>query len=222
VAPAQALADFDRAVALAPASGQVRVFRGIGLARVGRYEEALKELEVAAALDPLNGSLRGGGVALTALGGRRYDVAAREAGLAASRDPGFPGWPVIQAIAHLLAGDAQRCIGTALRDPGGPVAAICLHRLGRKAEAQALADSLTALALEGKVAIYTFGFLGAYRAELGDAAGALAWLQRAFAISPTAFDFRFLDAGLFDPVRKDPTFEQGLEAIYARIRARFG
>jgi tetratricopeptide (TPR) repeat protein len=218
--PELALADFDRAVALAPASGQLRVFRGIGLTRLKRYDEALRELEVAATLDPLNGSLRGGGVALTALGARRYDQAAREAALAATRNPGFAGWRVIEAIAYVLGGDPARCAAMELHDPGRPIAAMCLRRLGRVTEADALIDSLQAAAETRQLSVYTLGFLGAYDAERDDVAGALGWLDRAFAISPTAFDFRFFDAGLFDRVRDDPAFAQGLERIRATVRER--
>jgi TolB-like protein/tetratricopeptide (TPR) repeat protein len=218
--PEEALADFNRAVALAPASGGIRVLRGVALARAGRYDEALRELEVAATLDPLNGSLRGGGVALTALGGRRFDLAAREAHLAATRDPSFPGWPVVEAVAHLLNGDPARCLAMNLREPGGPVTAMCLRRVGREDEAARLADSLAAGAGQGELGIYTMSLLAAYHGQRGDVQAALGWLDRAFAASPTAFDFRFLDAGLFGAAAADPAFRRGLETIMTRVRAR--
>ncbi len=219
--PDEALGDFDRSVALAPASGQARVFRGIGLARLGRYDEALREMEIAASLDPLNGSLRGGGVALTALGAHRYQLAAREASLASTRDPTFGGWRVVEAIAHLLDGNLERCLAMELPEQGGAVRAMCLRRAGRLDEAARLADSLRASAENGQATIYAMGFLGAYYGQTGDQAAALRWLERAFAVSPIAFDFRFIDAGLFDPVTADPSFRRGLETILARVRARF-
>ncbi|MEZ4587294.1 MAG: protein kinase [Gemmatimonadales bacterium] len=218
----EALADLDRAVALAPASGNVRVYRGIGLARAKRYEEALKELELAAQLDALNGAVRGGGYALTALGARRYDIAAREARRAAARDPGFAGWHVIELLALGLGGDWPACAAERLPDPGGPITALCLERVGRGAEATALVDSLVTEARAGRTSIYTIGLLGAYYAARGDAAEALAWLDRAFAVSPVAFDFRFFDSGLFEPVAGTPAFQQGLATVRARVRTRLG
>ncbi|MEZ4458089.1 MAG: hypothetical protein R2882_16315, partial [Gemmatimonadales bacterium] len=74
--PDLALADIERAVTLAPADGGVRVFRGIALARIGRYPEAVAELEAATALDPLSAATRGGGLALTQLAARQYSQAA--------------------------------------------------------------------------------------------------------------------------------------------------
>jgi serine/threonine-protein kinase len=219
--PAAALEDLDRAVGLAPGSGPIRVLRGIVLARLHRYDEALREIEAGAAFDPFNASTRGGGVALTALGARSYDVAAREAGLAATRDPGFPGWRALEAVAYLLSGQPERCAAMTLADPGGPVTAMCLLKVGREAEAATLIDSLTAQAERGATAIYTLGMLGAYHAQKGDARAALDWLHRAFSRSPTALDYRLFDAGLFDPVRQDPAFARGLQAIVARVRARF-
>ena len=221
--PESALADLDRAVALAPGNGEVRVLRGVVLARLRRYEEALKELDVAMALDPLNASIRGGGVSLTALGARQYEVAAREAHLAATRDPGFWGWRAIEGIAYLLNGQPDRCLDLSLGDgPARAVRAMCLFKAGREAEAGALVDTVEASAASGSEPLYSYGLLGAYRAQRGDVQGTLSWLERGFAKSPTAFDFRFFDTGLFDAVRDDPAFRQGLAAIVARVRARFG
>jgi tetratricopeptide (TPR) repeat protein len=218
--PEDVLLDLDRAVALAPASGKIRVFRGIGLGRAGRYDEAIRELEVAASLDPLNASLRGGGVALTALGARRYDLAAREATLAAARDPGFSGWAGIAGIAHLLAGPLERCRELVPGGLGAPVRAICRLRSGRAPVARALGDSVEREVAAGRGTIYVHSLMGAYHAAGGDVAATLSWLERGFAASPTALDFRFVDAGLFDRVRSDPAFRRGFNGIMARVRER--
>ncbi len=219
--PELALAAFERAAALAPGDGRVRLSRAFGLARIGRYPEALTEMEAAVALDPLNTSTRGGGLALTALGGRRYEMAAEQAGLAADRDPRFAGWRVIEGLARMLAGQPERCLALNLADPGLPVTALCLRRVGRIAEATAIIDSLTSLAARTPLSVYTLGFLGAYQAELGEAEGTIRWLRKAHEVSPTAFDFRFYSSGLFDKVRDNPVFQRGLDQILARIRARF-
>lgn len=222
VRPDLGLADIERAVTLAPSDGGIRVHRGIALARLGKYQEAVAELEAATALDPLNAPTRGGGLALTALGGRRYALAAEQAGLAAAREPSFEGWRAIEGLALMLGGDPERCVAMDLAGIGRAVTALCERRRGNVERAEAIVDSLTGVADEGGAELYTIGFLGAYRADMGDATGALAWLDRAYRLSPTAFDFRFLDSGLFDRVRADPGFARGLEAILSRARAKLG
>ena len=98
--------------------------------------------------------------------------------------------------------------------------AICLHEVGRTAEAQALADSLAALLNRGEYAIVPqFAALAGYRAWLGDAAGSLAWLQKAADISPMVH-YWHLESGLFDRVRRDTAFVAGISRIESGIRAR--
>lgn len=217
----QALADLEQAAALAPADGRVRLSRGFALSRLGRHQEALVEMHAAVALDPLNATTRGGGLALTALGARDYDLAAEQAMLAADRDPGFAGWRVLAGVALMLGGKPEQCVALTLPDPGVPVTAMCLRRLGRDGEAAALIDSLTPLAGRNAVSVYTLGFLAAYHADLGQADAAIRWLRKAHDVSPTAFDFRFYPSGLFDKVRDNPTFQRGLDQVLARVRSRF-
>ena len=185
---------------------------------MGRYREALDEMRAAVALDPLNATTRGGGLALTALGAREYALAAAEARLAATRAPGVSDWRVIEGLALMLDGKPDQCVAMKLPEP---VTAICLRRLGRVAEAAAIIDRLTPLAERTPLEVHTLGFLGVYQAELGDAAGTIRWLKKAHEVSPTGFDFRYYSSGLFDKVKGDPVFQRGLDQILTRIRARF-
>ena len=221
VRPSQAFADLERAVALAPSDGPIRVSRGIALGHLGRYDEAVKEMETAAALDPLNAITRGGGLAVTALAARRYDLVIREARLAAARDPSFPGWPVLEALGLLLSGKPAQCIAMKLADFGAAVTAICLERQGDRVRARQIVDSIEASSIAGPLGIYTMGFLGAYHAVVGDAAKAISWIEKAYAVSPAGFDPRLFRSELFDKVRVDPTFARGWAAVQARVRARF-
>ena len=85
---------------------------------------------------------------------------------------------VLEAYAQLLSGQAARC---ADRDPGPWVAvrAMCLHQLGRSAEAAALADSLGGeLDAEHYAFLHQYADLAAYYAWRGDA-GAVGALARA-------------------------------------------
>ena len=104
-----------------------------------------------------------------------------------------------------------------LSDIGGPVTAICLRRAGDTVAARRMVDSIEA---GGSLGIYTMGFLASYYAQGGDPARAVEWLDRAYAVSPAAFDFRLLASALFDPIRTSPLFQRGLNVIAAKVRAR--
>ncbi|MEZ4455108.1 MAG: hypothetical protein R2882_00965 [Gemmatimonadales bacterium] len=166
----------------------------------------------------MSAATRGGGLAVTQLAARQYSQAAEQAALAAELDQSFEGW---RRCRDLL--DARRRASP----PAGPaltgraVTAMCERRQGHLEQAAAIVDSLVRLADAGTAEVYTLGFLAAYRAEEGDVGGALAWLDRAFQLSPTAFDFRFFDCGLFDRIREDPAFQRGLTGIMTRVSGRF-
>src|SRR2546422_8697325 len=61
-----------------------------------------------------------------------------------------------------------------------------------------------------------------YSAWTGSAEESLAWLERAYAISPEGEDWRIIASGLYDKVRNDPRFRAGLQRartqIYDRVR----
>jgi len=218
---AEALADLEKAAALSPSSGPFVAFHGIGLARAGRYDDAMAQMERGAELDPLCPSIRSGIVALTALGGRRYDVAVRESRLAARIDPGFNLSHVIEAIALVLAGRAEEA--AALDLSAWPVAkALVLEARGQKAEAAVLAGAVPRQIdpAHGAAAAPAFGMLACYHAYRGDVPLTVDALERAFAASPSGLDFRFLDSGLFDKVRGDPRFAGALERVTGSVRKR--
>ncbi len=62
--------------------------------------------------------------------------------------------------------------------------------------------------------------LAEYYAWTGDAAESLAWLERAYAISPTGEDLRLVDSGLYDKVRDDPRWKAGFKRIQEQVYAR--
>jgi hypothetical protein len=64
-----------------------------------------------------------------------------------------------------------------------------------------------------------FSALAGYRAWLGDARGALAWLERSAEVSPM-LHYWHLESGLFDRVRSDTLFTAGMARVESRIRAR--
>jgi serine/threonine-protein kinase len=209
------LSDFQRALVLLPNSGQAHLASSLGLAREGRYPEALAAAQRAAELDPLSPSVRAI-LSLTALGARRHDIAIAENRRALALEPGFVGGRSIEALADVLEGQASRCLDLDLT--GFPeTRAICLRAAGRAAEATALIDSTVAAYQTGSFGrVFQIGIAAGYFAQAGDAARTVQLLDQAFTISPIGFDFRVLDSRLFDPVRSDPQFRAAL----ARIRER--
>ena len=213
-APDEAVrADLERALALMPNSGQAHMAYGLGLARAGRYPEALAQGETAVQLDPLSATMHGS-LALTALGARRYDVAIRESRRALSLEPAFVGGRAIEAVALLGQGRPDACLSL---DLGGfpEIRAVCLEAAGRAAEAARVVDSVSgAYRAGGYAKVFQVGLVGAYYARRDDAGRAAEWLERAYAVAPTGLEFRALDSGLFDRVLDDPEFT----AAVARIR----
>ncbi len=203
------LSDLEQALRLMPNSSAAHAAYSVGLAREGRYPEALAHAQTAAQLDPLSASMHGS-LALTALGARRYDLAIQENRHALAVERNFAGGYIIEALAAMLAGKPEACL--ALELAAFPeVRAICLHAAGRTAEAKAAIDSASAAyAAGGYAKIFQLGIVAAYYARLGDAAPATEWLDRAFALSPAGFEFRALDSGLFDRIGSDPGFQASL------------
>jgi serine/threonine protein kinase/TolB-like protein len=223
-APAAAMrSDFERAILLMPNSAQAHLGSSLGLAREGRYADAITAAQRAAQLDPLSPTVRVV-LSLTALGARRHDIAVAENRRALTLEPGFVGGQTIEALAHVLNGQASRCLDMDLA--GFPeTRAICLRAAGRQAEATALIDSTVAAYQAGSYSrVFQMGIVAGYYAQAADAPRAVQWLERAFAISPVGFDFRVLDSGLFDPVRSDPQFRAALnrtrQQIYQRVFAQ--
>jgi hypothetical protein len=126
---------------------------------------------------------------------------------------------MLLANALLLRGDAAACAALGL-EPWFATRAICLHEVGREAEGEVLADSLGGRLQRGEYDIVPqFAAMAGYRAWLGDARGAIAWLERGVAISPM-LHYWHLESGIFDRVRSDTAFTAGLTRLESRVRTR--
>jgi eukaryotic-like serine/threonine-protein kinase len=215
-------ADVDRARRLLPNSADIAMAYAWSLWRSGKMGLAIAAARRALALDPLAPGLRHSLVAL-AIGARRYDVALREV------RPQLPGGAVdpvsviLQAYAQLLSGKAADCAQHDL-GPWVAVRAMCLHQIGRSAEAAALADSLgRELDAERYAFLHQYADLAAYYAWRGDPARAGHWLERALAHSPMLHRWQ-LKSGLFDRVWSNGEFQTGFARARAlaeeRLRAR--
>jgi TolB-like protein len=207
-----ALADFQRALQLRPNAAEPHQWYAQLLSREGRYDEGLAEAERAVALDPLAPGTRDA-AALEALGARHYDVAAQHAARGLLLEPGLMDARHLQALAELLSGHADRCVGM---DLGPYIAerAMCLRALGNVQEATRIIDSL-----RSKVAAGVLGARGLaeYDAVTGKSTESLAWLEQAYAYSPVGEDPQTIASGLYDRVRNDPRFNAGVKRIRAHI-----
>jgi len=216
------LADFDRAVRLAPSSGEIRLMRAVGLAFAGRFDEAVTEAMTAVNLDPLapgNHDFR----AMSLVLARRYDDALRSARLARSLRPDFPNPMRQEARALLLLGRPDECVQTDL-GPYLALRAMCLHSLGRGEEARAIVESFAAAIspTAAELPLNPGGIaadIAEYHAWIGDPAGTIEWLRRSVDFSPTA-QFLVPDTGTYDRIRHDPTFQREFERLRSDIRGR--
>jgi serine/threonine-protein kinase len=217
--PDSALADLERALALMPNAGVAHAGLSVGFARLGRWNDALAQVQAAVQLDPLSAGMHGA-AAVTALGAKRYDLAIEENRRALSLEPNFVGGRAIEAVAEMLLGRPERCLAL---DLGGfpEMRAICLHAIGRAAEAAAVIDSLEPIyAAGGSERIFQLGVISAYYARRGDGARAGEWMRRAFDRSPSGLEFRVISSGLFDPVRDDPHWLAALDTIRRTVSQR--
>ena len=207
----QVLRSLREARQLAPGNVSVYLSVAHALEHMGRWEAALQQAQRGLALDPLSTGVRHSAIAI-ALGARRYDLAVEEARRARAFDANDRVAEMLLGNALLLKGEAEECAKLGL-EPWLATKAICLHESGREAEGKVLADSLERLLTRGDYAIVPqFVALAAYRAWLGDARGAVAWLERSAQVSPM-LHYWYLESGLFDRVRSDTVFSAGVARV---------
>jgi hypothetical protein len=103
---------------------------------------------------------------------------------------------------------------------------MCLYSLGKVRDAGHIADSLRARFAAGSAGDSTFSpvliarGLAEYYAWTGDGEESLAWLDRAWALSPAGEDFRVIASGIYDKVWNEPRFKAGLQRARTRICER--
>ena len=225
MAPADMVeADFKRALALQPNSPDVHQWYALFLATQGRHAESLPESERAVSLDPLAPGARIAAANMTLAAGQPAS-ARQEADHALALEPGLVRAQELQGLGDLLLKEFQRCLTLAL-GPNSGARAMCLHSLGRVREAEAVAGALrTAFAAKplpdaaaGRVG--PAQSLARYYAWTGNAEQSLAWLERAFAISPEGEDLVIIASAVYDKVRDDARFKAGLQRIRTQIYDR--
>jgi TolB-like protein len=212
--------DFEVALRLLPSSADVHGWYAHLLAREHRFDQAIEEAEKAIELDPVAPGRRVG-FALDALAARRYDLTIREAEGALALEPGLLLPRALQAVSHLLLGQPEECLNLDLGRHAA-IRAMCLHSLGREEPATSLIDSLSTEASSPEYDqlfsdVIILADLASYYAWRGDAERTIGYLERAFAQSPSALDFRFVYSGLFDRVRNDPALQSAIRRMRADV-----
>jgi serine/threonine-protein kinase len=218
----QAEADFARAEQLAPNAPNGPSWSARILASKGQVEAAFREARRARDLDPLQAGRR---TALASLGFQlgNYDVAIEESREAYRLEERLTLAKAFEARALALTGRGAQCLDLDL-GVYGLVRALCLHSIGRPADARAMVgDTEQRL---GSTGIGDVDYLpelvaqdlASYYGFVGDAEGAARWVTYAFDLSPAGVDARLLGSALFDPVRQDPSFITALNEAQSRAR----
>jgi tetratricopeptide (TPR) repeat protein len=174
-------AHLRRALSLKPNNPTAHQFYSMGLASIGRLDEALAELQIARELEPTSVVIRAN-IGFTLYRARRYAEAVEELlkCVALAPESAYVRYRLGQALE--LAGRHAEALDqyeTMLRLPGAEVQALVgkaqvLAVTGREKEARECLARLHALARERYVSAYFFGEI---HAALGEAEAAIRWLD---------------------------------------------
>jgi serine/threonine-protein kinase len=212
-------ADFARAEELAPNAPNGPSWSARILAEKGLIDQAFSEARRARDLDPLQAGRR---TALASLGFQlgRYDVTIEESREAYRLEEQLSLAKAFEGRALALTGRGAECLDL---DFGAYslVRTICLHALGRDAEAVRLVRAAEEQLARGTPSDARYLLevwaqdLASYYGFAGDLDGALRWIRFAFERSPAGVDARILGSALFEPVREQPGFTTAVQEVRA-------
>ena len=203
-------AAFRRAIDLNPGYANAHHWFATHLSQYGKVDEALRELDTAALLDPMSPNILGER-AFVLLGARRYDEAIATAERALQMNGGLIRMRVLIARAFGLQRAFDRAFaamdGASAIDAGNDevrVYTACLLALsGRKADALAIAADLTE---ENRTAQTVHALdIAAIYASLGDRDSAFEWLERGRQARDPWLPWVKIDP-FYDPLRGDPRY----------------
>jgi serine/threonine-protein kinase len=221
--------DFRRALGPEPNSAQSMAWAGGVLLLQGKDEEAVAAIRRAIDLDPLSPA-RYLSLAFAAFPLGDYDMVIEAVQRATELEPELTLSRAMEGRAMLLAGRADDCVTLEL-GPHEGVRAACLWALGRRDEATAIIDSLTAVVQGPRTdTVYTdvarVEDLAGFYGWIGDAEQAVRWVTEAYRRSPLGLDRRVLRSALFERVLSDPAVARRIDAVvesvWPRVRQRSG
>jgi TolB-like protein/Flp pilus assembly protein TadD/class 3 adenylate cyclase len=212
----QATREFQRAIELNPNYATAHHWFSLGLASLGRFDDAIAEGKRAVELDPLSLVINADLGADYYLA-RRYDEAIAQQRKTLEMDPGF-------YYAHFILGEALAAKGAfeqaieeyrkahALDDDPWVLGLLghAYASSGNKTEALKILDQLKELSTQRYVSAYSFAIL---YLGLGEKQEALRWLEQSYQ-DRAGSDIAWIRVySLLDPLRGDPRFEALAEKI---------
>lgn len=201
-----AMAEYRRALDLAPGdAGTIRDYATF-INRLGRQDESLQLADKALSLDRLNPFSYDARLAAL-MGGRRYAEAVQSAEELQRTSPDLFDWPEAVGLCLVLLGrfaDAQKYLDRARAGSYFRLVAesALLVRTGRRGEVESRIEKIRQL--YGDAASYQYGEI---YAQLGDKDRAFAALNRAWQIRDSGLMNLKVDE-LLDPLRGDPRFSE--------------
>jgi TolB-like protein/tetratricopeptide (TPR) repeat protein len=207
---AQARAEYERALALAPGNAEVLRFSGSFAAYMGHFDAGIATARRAVVLDPIarNSHLVLGGALYAA---RRYAEAANAYAEAISLNPDYTEPYADRGLAFYGAGDlkgARNSCETKRDDLYSPQClAIVYDKLGRHSDAEAELAKIKARS--GDSGAYQYA---AIYAQWGDRTKALESLNTALRLRDPALESLKTDP-LFDPLRNEPRFRAAMAEL---------
>jgi TolB-like protein/Tfp pilus assembly protein PilF len=199
------MAEYERALALAPGDARVLSSYAVFLARMGHSDAAAASAQRAVTLDPVNaGSYDDLGYVLLFRHRNREAIAAFDRAL--SLDPQLHWAHGLRGLAYLGLGEFEAARQSCTTPPPSWVGQLCVavayDKLGRKAEAQAEVAKMKAA--QGDAMAYQYASVYAQR---GDMPTALDWLEVAYRLKDPGLAWLKVDF-LLDPLRHEPRFKE--------------
>jgi eukaryotic-like serine/threonine-protein kinase len=206
---------FRRALALKPSNAEARLWYGIHLAEIGRFDEALSELETAHQLDPVSVATNVY-VALPLFFARRYDQMIQRLQPIADLNPGYHQPHAFLGLAYEQKGDWTKAtaeLEQAYKMDSEPEALAQLGHVyavaGRTADARKVLRQLTRQSRHRYVSAYQFAVM---YAGLGERDEAFRWLQKVGEDRSEWFSAVNVDPRL-DGLHADPRFAAVLRSV---------
>ena len=200
-------AEYKRALRLNPSHLLTHMWYAESLTRMGRYDEAIKESDLAIALDPVSPhsqSNRG----MIFFRARRYDQAIQASQQALDLDPHYINALWWQGLSYAGKRDFPKsidCLTKAIGMNDGPLfRALLAHvygRAGEAAKARAILEQITVMSGQRYVSPVDFAVI---YAGLGDADSTFRWLEKAYETRATRVGE--LTSLYFDSFRSDPRY----------------
>ncbi len=208
--------EYRRAIELNPGYATAHHWYALLLARLGRHDEALREIEEAQKLDPLSLTINAS-VGLVLYFARRYDAGIAQLRKTLELEPNHAGshaclgWAYLQKGMHQQAiAEFQKAVNQQNRSPDSLAGlAAAYAAAGKRDDAHRVLNRLQALSRQANPVPYLTADIYVY---LGEREEAFAWFERAFEAHDPTMGVLKVDPNL-DSLRSDPRFQDLLRRM---------